>query len=94
MPNLVNGEVAVAETRIGDVSHVGNAEDVEVIADFGAGPGWGNGCSGWTTTISCNAMGSDSALQTMLVSYEKPIKRVASVYGRRSKEEKDGKRGG
>jgi hypothetical protein len=63
MPNSVNGEVAVAETRIGDVSHVGNTEDVEVVANFGACSGCGNGCSGWTSPISSNAIGSGSGLQ-------------------------------
>jgi len=61
MPNFVNGEVIVAETRIGDASHVGKAVDVEIVADLGVGLGWGNGRSGWTSTISSNAMGSDSA---------------------------------
>ena len=87
MPNSVNGEVAVAETRIGDASHVGNAENVEVVADFGAGLGWGNGCSGWASSISSNAMGSDSAFQTMLVSYRMPIKRVGGVHGWKMNEE-------
>ena len=58
----MNGEVAVAETRIGDASHVGNADDMEIVADLGAGLGWGNGRSGWTSTISSNAMGSGLAL--------------------------------
>jgi hypothetical protein len=35
----VNGEVEVAETRIGDASHGGNAVDVEIVADLGAGLG-------------------------------------------------------
>lgn len=92
MPNLVNVEVVVAETRIGDASHVGNAEDVEVVADFWAGSGWGNGFSGRISTISSDAMGSDPALQTMLISYGKPSKRVGIVYGWRRNDEKDGRR--